>query len=274
MPSAAPDHVDAPSTVADLRLRQIAFATHDLGAAAAQLAAVFQLPPGYNDPGIIHYGLRNVVLPVGGDFLEIVEPVEAEASAARYLARRGGDSGYMVILQAADAHAHRERTRGLGASIVDVLDRREHVATHFHPREFGGVLVSIDAAPGAANWRDPGSSWHPAGPDRLGADGGLVHGIAAVDIASADPAATAAQWGRMLDAEPQARDNRWRIDLLHQAAIRFVHAAAGAPAGIAGLTLFADDADRILRRAHQAKVPVAGDSVMICNVPVHVIARV
>jgi hypothetical protein len=101
----------------------------------------------------------------------------------------------------------------------------------------------------------------------------MVHGIAAVDIASADPAAIAAQWGRMLDAEPRAPLDGWRIDLLHDASIRFVPVAAGVPPGIAGVTLFTCDAGRALRRAYEAKVPVVGDSVMICDVPVRVIAR-
>ena len=258
---------------ADLRLRQIAFAAHDMERAAAQLGAVFGLAAGYNDPAIIHYGLRNVVLHVGGDFLEVVEPVRADASAARYLARRGGDSGYMVILQAADALAHRERMRGLGAAIADVLDHREHQATHFHPREFGGVLVSIDTTPGIAAWREADSFWQPAGPDWRAAAPGLAQGIAAVDIASPDPAATAARWGRMLDATPHEAGDHWRIEMLHGAAIRFVAARDGSPAGIAGLALFTDDPDRVMQRAHDAGVPSAGDGVMICNVPVRAVAR-
>lgn len=259
--------------VADLRLRQIAFAAHDMERAEAQLRAAFGSPPGYNDPGIIHYGLRNTVLRAGGDFLEIVQPVRADASAARYLARRGGDAGYMVIFQAADALAHRERTRAAGAAIVDLLDGAEHQATHYHPRDFDGVLVSIDAAPGVPDWRRPDSFWHPAGPDWQAADPGAVQGIAEVTIASADPAATAARWGRMIDAAPREAADGWRIDLLHDAAVRFVPATSGAAPGIGGLALYVSDVDAVRRRARAAGVPMAGDAVLICNVPVHPILR-
>ncbi len=258
--------------VADLRLRQIAFAAHDMERAEAELRAAFGLPPGYNDPGIIHYGLRNTVLRTGGDFLEIVQPVRAEASAARYLARRGGDAGYMVIFQAADALGHRERTRAQGAAIVDVLDGAEHQATHYHPRDFDGVLVSIDAAPGVADWRRPDSFWHPAGPDWQAADPGAVQGIAEVTIASADPAATAARWGRMIDAEAREAADGWRIDLLHDAAVRFVSATNSAAPGIAALALYVGDPDAVRRRAEAAGVPISGDAVMICNVPVRPLA--
>jgi hypothetical protein len=252
------------SGVADLRLRQIAFASHDMARAAAQLTAALDLAPGYHDPGIIHYGLKNVVLRVGGDFLEIVEPVRADASAARYLARRGGDSGYMVILQAGDAQAHRARTRALGATIVDVLDHAEHEATHFHPRDFDGVLVSIDAAPRHAGWRGADSFWHPAGPHWQAAAPGLAQGIAAVEIAAADPAATAARWGRMLDAPLRAGE----IALLRDAAIRFV---PGAP-GIAGIDLKVDDPAAVLRRAAAAGVPVRDGALTVCGVRVRPIA--
>jgi hypothetical protein len=245
---------------ADLRLRQIAFASHDMDRAAAQLTAAFALPSGYNDPGIIHYGLKNIVLRVGGDFLEIVEPVRPDASAARYLDRRGGDSGYMVILQAEDAHAHRERTEALGARIVDVLDHREHKAIHFHPREFDGVLVSIDAAPGHPDWRDPASFWHPAGPDWPTHDPGPAHGIADVAIASPDPDATAARWARMLDAEVSDR----QIKLLRSATIRFIQ---GTP-GIAALSIAVEDPAAVLRRATDAGIPIENDAFVICNVPI------
>lgn len=245
---------------ADLRLRQIAFAAHDMDRAAAQLTAAFALPPGYNDPGIIHYGLKNVVLRVGGDFLEIVEPVRPDASAARYLARRGGDSGYMVILQAEDAQAHRKRTEALGARIVDILDHKEHEATHFHPKEFDGVLVSIDAAPGHPEWRTPTSFWHPAGPDWPRHDPGPSIGIASVDIASDDPNATAARWARMLDAPASDRE----IDLLHNATIRFVE---GTP-GIAALYIAVEDPAAVLTRAASAGIGIENDALIICNVPI------
>lgn len=253
------------SDAADLRLRQVAFAAHDLDSVAAQLAAAFDLRVGYRDPAIIHYGLRNAVLPVGGDFLEVVEPVRPDASAARYLARRGGDSGYMVIVQAADARAHRARLAAAGAPIVDVLDDAHHEATHFHPRAFDGVLASIDSAPGVADWRARDSFWHPAGDDWRAARGALVEGIAAVTIAAADPAATAARWGRMLDAAPVQDAAGWRIALLRGAAIRF---ASGDTPGIAALDLAAPDPQAVLARAEAAGVPVRDGAVIVCNVPV------
>jgi hypothetical protein len=101
-----------------MRLRQIALVAHDLEPVAAQLNAVFGLRVAYRDPAVAKYELVNVVMPVGGEFLEIVQPVTADASAARYLRRRGGNAGYMLIFQTDDAHAHRARLSGEGIRAI------------------------------------------------------------------------------------------------------------------------------------------------------------
>ena len=80
-----------------MRLRQVALVAKDLEPVRKALEDVFGLKVAYRDPGVGVYGLVNVVMPFGGDFIEIVQPVAADASAGRYLARRGGDAGYMLI---------------------------------------------------------------------------------------------------------------------------------------------------------------------------------
>src|SRR5271156_5449152 len=101
-----------------MRLRQIAFIARDAEPIAEQLGAVFGLKVGFRDPGVEYFGLRNVVMPVGGEFLEVVAPFRDDVSGARYLTKRAGDAGYMVILQDADALAHRERLEKLGVRLI------------------------------------------------------------------------------------------------------------------------------------------------------------
>ena len=147
-----------------MRLRQVALASSHLDGVVKAFAEVFGLKVAYNDPHIHVYGLRNAVLPAGAAFLEVVEPVRADASAARFLNRRG-DAGYMVILQDADAEAHRARLLAMGVRVVDDIDRRDYRASHFHPADFAGVLVSIDQQRSAPDYLEPYGDWMPAGPD-------------------------------------------------------------------------------------------------------------
>jgi hypothetical protein len=190
-----------------MRLRQIALAARDLDAVASRLETVFGLKIAYRDPHIIHYGLRNAVIPAGTGFIEIVEPVRDDASAARFLARRGGDAGYMLILQTADAEAERTRIAGLGVRVVEDIERPDYRAAHFHPSDFGGVLTSIDEQRTAADWLEPFGDWWPAGPDWREARTEDVLEINAVTLAAADPQALARRWalltGHTLDpADP------------------------------------------------------------------------
>ena len=71
-----------------MRLRQIAFVAKELQPIADHLGAVFGLKVGFRDPAVEFFGLHNVVMPVGGEFLEVVAPFRDDASGARYLARQ------------------------------------------------------------------------------------------------------------------------------------------------------------------------------------------
>ena len=128
-----------------MRLRQIAFMARHVAPVAEQLEQVFDLKVAFRDPAVEVFGLINAVMPVGGEFLEVLEPFRDDASGARYLERRGGDSGYMVILQDDNAMAHRMRLEAAGVRAVATSRGGRYVYTHFHPADCAGVLLSIDS---------------------------------------------------------------------------------------------------------------------------------
>jgi len=70
-------------TMSDMRVRQIALVAENLDPVVEQLGAVFGLKVGFRDPRVGFYGLVNVVMPVGGEFLEVVQPIKDDASAGR-----------------------------------------------------------------------------------------------------------------------------------------------------------------------------------------------
>lgn len=244
-----------------MRVRQIALVSGDLGRVTDQLAAAFGLNVAYNDPHIHHYGLRNAVLPAGAAFLEVVEPIREDASAARHLARRGGDAGYMVILQVADAPAEQARAETLGARTVDRIDQPAYYCAHFHPADFGGMLVSFDQQ---RTERDPlstGGDWMPAGPDWASAQAPDVRDISATVLSAADPGALAKRWSGLV-GRPLDPSDPLRLPL-DRGEIRFVPGGDGAPTLIAGLDVVVSDPAAVLGRAAAAGLEVAGGAVRI-----------
>jgi hypothetical protein len=246
-----------------MRLRQIALASKNLDAVAADLATVFGLKIAFRDPNIIHYGLRNAVIPAGAAFIEILEPVRDDASAARFLARRGGDAGYMLILQTADAEAERARIASLGVRLVDDIDRPHYRAAHFHPNDFGGILTSVDQQRTTTDPLDPFGDWWPAGPDWREARTDEVLDVTAAVLASADPAMLAKRWSLLVGRGLNPADPL-RL-LLDRGELRFVAGAAGGTT-IRQIELKARDPAAAIERAHRAGLDVSDEGVLIGGV--------
>ena len=211
-----------------VRLRQVALVARDLDAVAARLTSDLGLDDGYADSGIIRFGLRNAVYPVGDTFLEVVSPVRDDTTAGRYLDRRGGDAGYMAIFQLADLDAARDRLPGLGVRVVWQDDRDDISGTHLHPRDVPGAIVSLDAARPPESWRWAGPAWTGAAP----AHG--AGGITGLTVAAADPAGTARRWADVLGLP--ADGTRLTLDDGRQS-IAFVPAAGHAGEGITAMAL-------------------------------------
>ena len=106
----------------DLRLRQICLVAHELAPVVDQLTHIFSLEVCYVDPGVGVFGLENSLLTVGNQFLEVVVPTEAGTAAGRYLERRDGDGGYMVITQCGDRDARDGRIAALDVPIAHEMD--------------------------------------------------------------------------------------------------------------------------------------------------------
>jgi hypothetical protein len=227
-----------------LRLRQVAFAARDLDAEVAGLGAALGIEVGFRDPGVAHFGLRNAVLPVGRDFLEVVSPVRDHAPAARFLARRDGRAGgYMAIFQVDDLAACRARLDRLGVRVVFAHAERVPATgartetLHLHPRDVGGAIVSLDESTPVAGWAWAGPDWERH------VRTAVATGIAGLALGAPDPEALAARWAAVLDrpARPSADGGAFEITLDDGGALRF---APGAREEIAAVRVRAADAAR------------------------------
>jgi hypothetical protein len=174
-----------------IRLRQVAAIAHDLDPVVAELQLTFGLPVCFHDPGVAEFGLRNALLLVGDQFLEVLSPTRDDTAVGRLLSKRGGPGGYMVIHEVDDLD---ERVARLGERDVRIVwagDLPDIRGRHLHPRDVGGAIVSIDEPVPAGSWRWGGPDWAAMASAGTGAG---VDAIAGVTVAAPDPDALAARW--------------------------------------------------------------------------------
>ncbi len=236
-----------------MRIRQVVLAARDLASVVGDLSAVLGIEVAFSDPGVAVFGLENAVLPVGDTFLEVVSPVASDAAAARWLDRLGSDGGYMVIIQSDDADADRAHLARLGVRTVWSIDLPDIRATHLHPRDVGGAILSLDTATPPESWPWAGPAW------RTHVRTDVVSTIAAVEIEAPDAEGLARRWAEVLDRPFEAKASGWDL-ALDQGAIRFV---AGAREGVKGIDVVAANRGRVLDAASARGLSCAADSVEI-----------
>jgi hypothetical protein len=242
-----------------MRLRQVALVARDLEPVVADLCAVLDLEVGFRDPGVAIFGLKNALLPIGDTFLEVVSPAAPDTTAGRWLDRRGGDCGYMVMVQTPDAAADRTRMARLGVRVVWSADLPDISGTHLHPRDVGGAILSLDTPVPPASWRWAGPEWTR----HVRTD--LVREIVGVEMTHGDAGALAHRWGEVLDRPVRATDGAlWELPL-DRGLIRF---RPGADAGVTAIGVSVVDPDVVLRRAREHGVPTGSDRVRLCGVDV------
>ncbi len=246
-----------------LRLRQIALVARDLGAVTEDLRSVFGLEVGFRDPGVKTFGLQNAIFPVGNQFIEVVSPIQEGTAGGRYLDRRGGDGGYMVICQC-DNHAPRKkRVADLKIRKVMEHDGPEYSVMQLHPRDTGGSFLEIDFQKGGEAIDGP---WEPAGKNfRAAIRTDVVRAIAAAEVQSPNPDALAKRWSEITEI-PIAADSMGNASLrLQNAVIRFVKDTDGRGEGLGGLDLVAADRERALEAALRSGKRASNNVINICG---------
>jgi hypothetical protein len=253
----------------DMRLRQIALVGEDLAAAKADIVAVLGLGADYPDPGVGVFGLHNAVWPVGDTFLEVVSPKQEATTAGRLLEKRGGDGGYMVILQLdGDMGSARQRMAEIGVRIVHQTDRDEgRVAySHLHPRDVGGAILSLDVMVPKERWEWGGPHWR----ETVKTDTSL--GIVGAELQGEDPDAMSARWAQVLD-QPRAKTAEgWRIGL-DGGEIRFVPARDGRGDGLGAFDVRVRDAGKVRAAAKARGALDADGEVVLCGTRVKLVER-
>ena len=224
-----------------LRMRQICLVARHLAPVVDEFRKVLGLEVCHRDPGVGKYGLENALFPIGHNFLEVVAPVRDGTTAGRYLERRGGDGGYMVITQCDDLAPRRKRCEAVGVRIANEIGYPEYRELQLHPRDVGAAMLSFGWQPGA---RDPGGPWHPAAYDgKTLPKTGRIASMSGAELQSDDPDRLARRWSEIMERPVQMRDGQ-RVIALDDAALRFTEATDGRGEGLGGLDLTCADRTR------------------------------
>ena len=222
-------------------IRQIVMVSSLRDPIVSDLSQLFGLEVAFNDPGVGHFGLENAVMPLGTDFLEVVSPIEENTTAGRYLQKRGGDGGYMVIIQVDDFDKTKSLVHDNEIEIVWDTDLPEAKAIHLHPKQMGGAIVSLD-------WMNPKESWKWAGPQWNNHITDDIKGIDGIEIQASNPEEMFNRWKDILDVsninESEKKiylDNTW---------IGFIDEDDRGP-GISAFSLIANNKELLMNKAKE-----------------------
>jgi hypothetical protein len=249
-----------------IRLRQICLVAQQLAPVIEDFKAVVGLQVCFKDPEVAVFGLENSLMPVGSNFIEVVAPVKENTAAGRYLKRRNGDGGYMVICQC-DSHAtqlaRKQRAAALNIRVAWEHESKGFHAMQLHPADTGGAFFEIDwDAKG-----EPDGNWAPAGGSGWTAARRLdvVTAYSAVELQSADPRGLAERWSKIAEL-PLRNDARGRLEMaLDNATVRFVEDLDGRGEGLGGIDVVVADRQRLLDAAERRGLRVANDEVVLCG---------
>jgi hypothetical protein len=253
----------------NLRMRQICLVARELEPVVETFRDVFGLEVCHRDPGVGKYGLENALFPIGNGFLEVVAPVRDGTTAGRYLERRGGDGGYMVITQCADLAKRRARCEAVGVRVANEIRHPDYQELQLHPRDVGAAMLSFSYQVGG----EPADGiWHPAASARtpmLQKAG--IRAMRGAELQGEDPERLARRWSEVMEL-PLTRDPRGRPTIaLDDATLRFVPAADGRGEGLAGIDLECADKGRVLERARARGLATDGDMVIACGTRFYVV---
>lgn len=130
------------------RIDHVGIAVRDLDAAVALYARAFGIEPVHRER-MVEDGVEEVLLDVGGSFVQLLGALGPQTPVGRFLERRG-PGVHHVGYRVDDVAEALERLRAEGVRLVDEVPRRGSRGTTIgfvHPADMGGVLVELVQIP-------------------------------------------------------------------------------------------------------------------------------
>jgi len=270
----------------NLRLRQPVLVARDKDAVVRDLAAVLDLQPAHGSGDLSPYGLpakgpmsdggravleglgvENLLFAVGSDILEVMFPTRPDGATVGFMDRRGGDTGYMIVLQTDDVDRFKSLAASEGVRVSHEALFEQYHDIHLHPRDCGGALLAM-----ARHLPEnvPDGPWYPGGNWQERPASRAVSGIVAAELHSPDPGQLASRWGRLLDLPVTHEGGSFAI-ALDDAALRFVPCAPDEKEGFTGLDLKVMDRDFIERGARTRGIAIDKDRLTLAGITIRLV---
>jgi methylmalonyl-CoA/ethylmalonyl-CoA epimerase len=132
-----------------LNLDHVAIAVKDLDAAIEGYRTRYGVEPLHREV-VEEQGVEEAMIPVGGSFVQLLQPVSDDTPVGRYLARHGEGLHHVAFL-VADIEAALDHLRSEGARLVDEHPRpggRGARIAFVHPADLTGTLIELVEAAG------------------------------------------------------------------------------------------------------------------------------
>jgi hypothetical protein len=246
-------------------LRQVCLVAQRLGPAIDDLTSVLGIEACYLDPGVGRWGLENTLMAVGTNFLEVVAPVEDDTAAGRFLDKRAGDGGYILVCQvdrASDQQSCRENAAALDVRVAYESNRDAYHLMQLHPADLNNAMWEID-------WDERAEIdgvWEPAGGIawKQHVKDDVTASLTGVELQCEDARTTAERWGRIADIAVEQVADGYRL-VLENGELRFTSDRDGRGPGLGGVDLNVRDKQAVIEAAAAIDAPRDGDCVELCG---------
>ncbi|MXX00848.1 MAG: methylmalonyl-CoA epimerase [Acidimicrobiia bacterium] len=131
-----------------LNLDHVGIAVHDLDHALDEYQEKYGITPLYRET-VASQGVEEAMIPLGGSFIQLLQPLGSETPVGRFLAKRG-EGVHHLAWTVADIDAALAHLKAQGARLVDSEPRPGGGGSRIafvHPADLAGTLIELVEPP-------------------------------------------------------------------------------------------------------------------------------
>lgn len=127
-----------------LNLDHVGIAVHDLDAAIDEYRSRYKVEPAYREI-VASQGVEEAMIPVGGSFVQLLQPLGPETSVGKFLSKNG-EGLHHIAFAVASIESSLSHLEAEGARLVDREARtggRGAKIAFVHPKDLAGTLIEL-----------------------------------------------------------------------------------------------------------------------------------